>query len=71
MKWALAAMLAVCISALDLEQKVKDEGCRVACVRSGYDTGHAKEDRCYCVDVKPYQQEKSLPMGARRKKASE
>lgn len=29
-----------------------DEGCRVACVRSGYDSGRASAKGCACIDFK-------------------
>lgn len=29
-----------------------DEGCRVACIRSGYDNGSVKGRGCACIDIK-------------------
>ena len=41
-------LLVLCLTITD----VKNEGCRVACVRDGYTAGKAGKAGCICQDVK-------------------
>lgn len=37
-------------------QDVKNEGCRVLCVRDGYKSGSYSKGSCKCIDEKKYNQ---------------
>lgn len=43
-----AILLALCLTMSD----VKNEGCRVMCIRDGYASGKSNKNSCVCVDVK-------------------
>lgn len=53
--WKAFFLSVACLSLRD----VRNEACRVLCVRSGYDSGQVSSrnlDKCFCVDVKNYKE---------------
>ena len=51
-RWFAAVTIASCFTLQD----VKNEGCKVLCIRDGYTSGQylASKDHCACVDSKKY-----------------
>jgi hypothetical protein len=55
MKWFVIILLSSVAVAVELSEKEKNQGCHVACLRSGYDggTSHGRGCRCH-VDFENY-----------------